>query len=320
MRASILLASLLLGVASVPVMAQDAAAAPAAAKPAPGPMDAKLRALYEAEWDWRQKESAQIKEGNRWVQGDRLTSETAADQARRLAYWQDVLKQLDAIPMDQLSSEEQVNAAVFRQSVWENAKGIEYKTYEAPFNSDTFFWGGLNPRQGYSNAAGYQRYLGRMRDLPRYFDENIVNMKAGLKRGYTVPRVGIEGRDKTIEAYTVAGEANPFYDAFRVMPQNIPPAEQAALRAEALKAIETSVVPAYTKLLSFMRAEYMPRARTTIAAYALPDGKRFYQDQIKVFTTLDLTPEAIHEMSRGSMPTCRKRCARPGSRAPSPNS
>lgn len=192
MRASILIASLLLGTANAPAMAQDAASAPAAAKPAPGPMDAKLRALYDAEWDWRQKELAQIKENGRWVDGDRLTSETPADQARRLAYWQDVLKQLDAIPMDQLSPEEQVNAAVFRQSVWENAKGLEYKTYEAPFNSDTFFWGGLNPRQGFGNATGYKRYLGRMRDVPRYFDENIVNMRAGLARGYTVPRVGID--------------------------------------------------------------------------------------------------------------------------------
>lgn len=302
MRASPLVVSLLLGAASViatPAVAQeDAPPAPvaAAAKPAPGPMDAKLKSLYDAEWEWRQKEYAQVKEGGRWVQGDRLSDETAGAQAKRLAYWTDVLQQLDTIPMDQLSPEEQVNAAVFRQSVWENANSIEYKTYEAPFNSDTFFWGGLNPRAGYANAAGYRRYLGRMNDIPRFFDENIVNMRAGLARGYTVPRVGIEGRDATIEAYAVAGEANPFYDAFRVMPQSIPPAEQAALRAEALTAIETSVVPAYTKLLSFMRSEYMPKARTQIDAYSLPDGKRFYQDQIRLYTTLDLTPEQIHEI------------------------
>ncbi|GGB63957.1 hypothetical protein GCM10010833_18710 [Blastomonas aquatica] len=259
-------------------------------------MDAKLRAIYDAEWEWRQGEYARVKEGDRWVQGDRFSSETAEAQARRLAYWTDVLKQLDAIPMDQLSPEEQVNAAVFRQSVWENAKGLEYKTYEAPFNSDTFFWGGLNPRAGFATATGYRRFLGRMADIPRYFDEHTVNMRAGLARGYTVPRVGIEGRDATIEAYTVAGEANPFYDAFRTMPASIPAADQAALRADALRAIEVSVVPAYTKLLTFMRAEYMPKARTTIDAYSLPDGKQYYQDMIKVFTTLDLTPEQIHEI------------------------
>ncbi|WP_069050335.1 DUF885 family protein [Blastomonas sp. RAC04] len=302
MRASRLLASFLMGAAAIqaaPVFAQDepVPAAPVVeTKSAPGPMDATLRALYDAEWEWRQAEYARVKEGGRWIQGDSLGDVTAEAQARRLAYWTDVLRQLDMIPMDQLSPEEQVNAAVFRQSVWENANSIEHKTYEAPFNSDTFFWGGLNPRQGFPNAASYRRYLGRMNDIPRYFDENIVNMRAGLARGYTVPRVAIEGRDATIEAYSVTGEANPFYDAFRTMPESIPAAQQARLRADALKAIETSVAPAYAKLLTFMRGEYMPKARTQIDAYSLPDGKAFYQDQIKLYTTLDLTPEQIHEI------------------------
>lgn len=259
-------------------------------------MDARLRALYEAETEWRHQEFHLVKDDNRWVQGNRYPSETAETQAKRLAYWQDVLRQLDAIPLDQLSDEEQVNAAVFRQMIWEQVNSLEYKTYEAPFNSDTFFWGGLNPRTGFSSAARYRDYLGRMQDIPRYFDENIANMKAGLARGYTVPRVGIEGRDTTIEAYTVTGEDNPFYDAFRNMPDSIPAKQQAAMRKEALQIIETEVAPAYASLLRFMREDYMPRARTSIDAYALPDGKRFYQDQIRLYTTLDLTAEQIHQI------------------------
>jgi len=259
-------------------------------------MDARLRALYEAETEWRHKEFHLVKDDQRWVQGDRFSDETAESQTRRLAYWQDVLRQLDEIPLDQLSAEEQVNAAVFRQMIWEEVNSLEYKTYEAPFNSDTFFWGGLNPRTGFSSAARYRDYLGRMKDIPRYFDENITNMRAGLARGYTVPRVGIEGRDTTIEAYTVTGEDNPFYDAFRTMPDSIPEKEQAAMRAEAVKLIEAVVAPAYASLLRFMREDYMPHARTSIDAYALPDGKRFYQDQIRLYTTLDLTAEQIHQI------------------------
>tara|TARA_R110000868_G_scaffold19941_14_gene85102 strand:- start:2631 stop:4427 length:1797 start_codon:yes stop_codon:yes gene_type:complete len=291
--------SLCLGAATIglatPAFAQESGAETAAA-PVAGPMDARLRALYEAETEWRHQEFHLVKEDNRWVQGNRYPSETAETQAKRLAYWQDVLRQLDAIPLDQLSAEEQVNAAVFRQMIWEQVNSLEYKTYEAPFNSDTFFWGGLNPRTGFSSAARYRDYLGRMQDIPRYFDENVANMKAGLARGYTVPRVGIEGRDTTIETYTVAGEDNPFYDAFRNMPDSIPAKQQAAMRKEALQIIETEVAPAYASLLRFMREDYMPRARTSIDAYALPDGKRFYQDQIRLYTTLDLTPEQIHQI------------------------
>ncbi len=291
--------SLCLGAASLALapslLAQETGADPAVTIE-PGPLDGKLRALYEAETEWRHKEFHLVNKDGRWVQGDRFPSETAETQAKRLAYWQDVLRQLDAIPVDQLSEPEQVNAAVFRQMIWEQVNSLGYKTYEAPFNSDTLFWGGLNPRAGFSDATAYRDYLGRMQDIPRYFEENIANMRAGLARGYTVPRVGIEGRDKTIEAYTMTGEDNPFFDAFRNMPESIPEAEQAAMRKEALQIIEAEVAPAYAALLRFMREDYMPHARTSIDAYSLPDGKRFYQDQIRLYTTLDLTPDQIHQI------------------------
>ena len=32
-----------------------------------------------------------------------------------------------------------------------------------------------------------------MRDIPRYFAEEIAEMRAGLKRGFTPPKVTIEG-------------------------------------------------------------------------------------------------------------------------------
>ncbi|WP_418889416.1 DUF885 domain-containing protein [Parasphingorhabdus flavimaris] len=289
--------SLCLGVASLGLM-PSVLAQETGAETAPDAVsaDARLRALYEAETEWRHQEFHLVKDDNRWVQGNRYPSETLETQGRRLAYWQDVLRQLDAIALDQLSAEEQINAAVFRQMIWEKVNSLEYKTYEAPFNSDTFFWGGLNPRTGFSSAARYRDYLGRMQDIPRYFDENIANMRAGLARGYTVPRVGIEGRDDTIEAYTVTGEDNPFYDAFRDMPDSIPEKDQVAMRTEALELIEAVVAPAYRALLRFMREDYMPRARTSIDAHALPDGKRFYRDQIRLYTTLDLTAEEIHQI------------------------
>lgn len=276
--------------------AAESATAPPAKATSPSAADLELKALYEAEWEWRQQEFARVKQGSRWLQGDRFPDITAAAQARRLAYWQDVLTRIDVIDASQLSPDEQINAAVFRQSVWEQVNNLRYKTYEAPFNSDTFFWGGLNPRQGFADAASYRRYLGRMRDLPRYFGENIRNMRAGLARGYTVPRVGIEGRDATIEAFTVNGEANPFFDAFRNMPDSIPAADQTLLRDEALALIASAVTPAYANLLAFMRGEYMPQARTSIAAYALPEGKAFYQDSIREYVTLERTPDEIHEI------------------------
>jgi uncharacterized protein (DUF885 family) len=121
--------------------------------------DARLRALYTDEWSWRQKEFGRGADGFARVD--------AASQEARLAYWTKTLAALDAIPFDQLSAEEKVNAQIFRTSLREQVIDVQYKTYEAPFNSDTFFWTSFTPRQGFPTAAAYRSYLARLRDVPR---------------------------------------------------------------------------------------------------------------------------------------------------------
>jgi uncharacterized protein (DUF885 family) len=263
---------------------------------APTAADLRLKALYDAEYAWRMADSAQVAEGLRSEPGDRLPSVDPLSQQRRLDHWTTLLADLGRIPVAELSPEERINAAVLRAMAQADLNSVKYRTYEAPLNSDTFFWGSLSPRTGYATAAHYRRYLARMRDVPRFFDENVANMRAGLKRGYTAPSVGLAGRDTTIEPFAKPGPGNPFLDAFKVMPDSIPAAEQAAMRAEAASLVDGTVAPAYARLLAFMRTYYMPGARKTIAAYDLPNGKAFYQDQIREYTTLDLTPDAIHEI------------------------
>src|SRR5687768_199288 len=242
--------------------------------PADASADARLRALYTEEWNWRQKEL-----GRSGAASDRFASVDAASQQARFAYWTKTLATLDTIPFDQLSGEEKINAQIFRTSLRELVSDIQYRTYEAPFNSDTFFWTSFTPRQGFANAAAYRSYLARLRDVPRYFDEQIANMRAGLARGYTVPRVSVIGRDQTIEPYVKADAGNPLFAPFAQMPAAIPAADQDALRAEANTVIRDIVAPAYANLLSMIRNEYLEKARRTLGASEMPDGHKFYQAQ-----------------------------------------
>ena len=291
------LATLLLAGLSPIALAAPATAQTASATAEAGGADARLRALYDAEWAWRMNEYHRVKQDEDWVAGDRLPDVDAAAQSRRLAYLEKTLAQLQAIPFDQLSPEERINAAVFRTNVEHDISDARFREWEMPFDSDSSFWTYLNPRQGYRTAEEYRRYLNRMRDIPRYFDQHIVNMRAGLERGFSVPRVTLTGRDSSIVPFTNADPAqNPFYDAFETMPDGIPAAEQAALRAEAETVIRDAVAPAYAELLAFIREDYLPNTRTTIAAADMPDGEAYYHANIRQYSTLDLTPQQIHEI------------------------
>jgi uncharacterized protein (DUF885 family) len=258
--------------------------------------DERLRQLYTEEWTWRQREMGREPgPGDRGV-SDRFPRVDAASQQARLEYWTKALAAVDAIPFDQLSPEERVNAQVFRTSLRALVNDVKFRTYEAPFNSDTFFWTQSAPRQGFPTLEDYQRYLARLRDLPRHFDEQIANMRAGLARGFSVPRVSVEGRDRTIEPYVKGDASHPLFAPFERMPSSIPPSDQPALRATATAVIRDTVAPAYVRLLAFMRNEYLPKTRTTLAATAMPDGEAYYQAMIEKFTTLDLTARQIHDI------------------------
>src|SRR5690606_16526634 len=178
----------------------------------------------------------------------------------------------------------------------ERIDGRPGRTSEAPFIRGTCFWGGRNPRRPSQGEADWRRFIGRLRDVGRYFDEHIANMEGGLARGWSVPRSSVEGRDKTIEPYTLTSDDNPFLATFANMPVTIKEPLRSQLQAEGRKVVLEHVVPAYSKLLSFMREEYLPRTRTTTAAADLPNGREFYRTQIKEYVTRDMTAKEIHEL------------------------
>src|SRR3546814_10519188 len=121
-------------------------------------------------------------------------------------------------------------------------------------------------------------------------------MRAGLARALSVPRALLDGRDVSID--NVAGlddpEQSAFWKPFEKMPASIPEAEQEQLRADVRKAIGEQLIPAFGKLLTFFREEYVPNARDTLAAEAMPGGEAWYRQQIREYTTLELDPEENH--------------------------
>jgi uncharacterized protein (DUF885 family) len=257
--------------------------------------DARLRAIYTTEWKWRDEQIADNEDAQKPIR-DHLPKVDPASQAMRLRMWQDVLEKLNSIPRAHLSPAEQLNYDVYRPQIEALIASQRYRDFEMPANADTTFWTdlGYTARRLYRTPQDYRNWISQMIDIPRYFSEQADEMRHGLQRGFTPSRITLQGRDASITAVTEAEpDASLFYAPFKDMP-GVSEAEQVNLRTQAISAIRESVQPAYRELLKFMRTEYLPGTRTTLAAYDLPDGRNYYRAKIREFTTLDQDPAAIH--------------------------
>jgi uncharacterized protein (DUF885 family) len=258
--------------------------------------DRKLQALYNAEWQWRNLQYPDYEDTHKPVE-DHLPKVDPASQLERLRYWQGVLQQLQAIHRSELSAAERLNYDIYKPQIETLISSQQFREYEMPANSDTTFWTelGASARRPYRTVKDYHNFIAQMRDIPRYFHEQMDEMRAGMRRGFTPPRVTLNGRDGSITAVSdVTPEDSLYYTPFKEM-QGIAAAEQQGLRSEAVAVIRDTVQPAYRELLKFMREEYLPATRTTLAAQDLPDGKAYYRAKIREFVTLDRDPASIHE-------------------------
>jgi uncharacterized protein (DUF885 family) len=264
--------------------------------------DERLREIYRSEWQWRVQQ-AQAEEDDQKPVMDHLPRVDPASQQQRLQYWQKVLAQVRQIPRGQLSAAEQVNYDVYRPQLEALIAAQKFRDYEMPANSDTAFWTnlGYTARRPFRTLQDYRNWLAQLRDVPRYFHEQMDEMRVGLQRGFTPPQITMQGRDGAIAAVIdKPPEQNLLYTPFLDMP-GIAAAEQGPLRAEAVKVIRDVVQPAYGELLKFMREEYVPHCRTTLAARALPDGAAYYESKIREFTTLDMDAQQIHALGEAEV-------------------
>ena len=267
-----------------------------------GSADARLQEIYRTEWKWREEQIPDTEDSQRPIR-DHLPKEDPATQKMRLLYWEDVLRKLDGIKRQELSAPEQLNFDIYRPQIEVLIANQRFHDYEMPANSDTTFWTdlGYTARRPFRTLKDYENWVSQLADIPRYFREQMGEMRTGLPRGFTPPRVTLEGRDASITAVTDATpEDSLLYTPFKDMP-GVPAAEQARLRAEAIRVIREAVQPAYVELLKFMRTEYVPAARTTLAAEDLPDGRAYYRAKIREFTTLDMEPAAIHALGEAEV-------------------
>jgi len=214
-------------------------------------------------------------------------------------------RRLQKIEHAALPPADRLNYDIFARMLDFEIAGLDYHGYRLPISKAGGFHTSLPDLYLFSpfgNVQDYENFLARLEGLRRYFDESIELMRLGLRTGFVPPRVTLDGVDQSLRAHIVEHPASSvFFKPFEQFPTSISEVDRSRLAAMAEDVLRRSVIPAYRSLLQFLETEYVPGSRDGIAAADLPDGPAFYQDRIRYFTTLDLSPEAVHATGQGEV-------------------
>jgi uncharacterized protein (DUF885 family) len=261
--------------------------------------DPALQALVQEAWEFRLREEPVLATSagdHRY--DDRLGSMAPADLQRRAAFARDLLGRLGRLDRARLGPADRIDRDVLQRWLDHEVKEHEFGAERIPINADSGFHSGfadLPRRVPLQTVKDYESYLARLRAFPGLVQQHVANMREGLRAGFTQPRVVLEGYDEGIRAYVVDDpEQSVFFAPFRSFPPGVPEAERPRLREAGRQAV-LQTVGGYRAFLDFFLKEYVPGARATTGASELPRGREYYAWLVKYHTTLDVTPEEVHQ-------------------------
>ena len=179
---------------------------------------------------------------------------------------------------------------------------IDYFTYERflnPLLSDAGFHSNLNysvrPLSSYKAA---KNYLNKLNAIPVFVDQHFVNLREGLEKGVSQPKVIFNGYESTYEDHIITDFSDSyFYSPFKNLPENITQDQKDSILSAAKIAIENSVIPQFKRIKTFFEDEYLPKTRISIGVSETPGGEAYYQNRINFYTTSTLySAEDIHQI------------------------
>ncbi|MFO1336922.1 MAG: DUF885 domain-containing protein [Burkholderiaceae bacterium] len=283
-----------------PLAATTASAQSSATAAATSPAAQALHALFSDEWERGLRDSPETasyqgdtRYDDRWSDLS-LAAIDARDAGDRAA-----LQRLRGIDRAALSPADQLHRDTFE---WQLQRAVERQRFREHLMPVTQQSGpqraaGIAEVMPFDTVADHRRYLARMAALPALVDQSIALMQEGLKAGLVPPRVLLARVPAQVAAQIVGDpQASAFYRPFRRFPDGIGAADRAALQAQAQATIRDRIVPAYRRLAVFLDEQYLPRARASVAATALPDGPAYYDFLVRYQTTTGLGADAIHEI------------------------
>ena len=224
-------------------------------------------------------------------------------RARAERVERDALARLATIDRSRLTGQDLLSYDVFKSARELEIEGYRFPEHLLPLNQfystpNSFaMMGSGKGIQPFHTVKDYDDFLKRLDGFVAWTDQAIANMREGVTKGYTLPRVLTERVLPQLEAQIVAApEDSIYFGPVRDMPAGFAAADRDRLTAAYRAAISGKAVPTYRKLLGYMRDEYLAQCRTTVGLDALPDGAAWYAYNVRTITTTDYTPAQIHEI------------------------
>ena len=153
----------------------------------------------------------------------------------------------------------------------------------------------LSQLQPVGTSALRAQALARWRVMPRFIDAEIVSLREGLRRGYTLPRANAEAVLEQLDAILKLPPAeSPF--AGLAQRDSAPGFRDAVVRI-----VAEAITPAVRRYRDFLASGYIPNARETTAISALPHGEQCYRASVRTYTTVDLDPRAVFQLGLEQM-------------------
>jgi uncharacterized protein (DUF885 family) len=227
------------------------------------------------------------------------TPEAEQAQRKQLVALDERLAKIDA---SQLSGDAALNHRLLTRIVKESIEELGFDFGRIPFQNDSGFHT-LADYLGRTTTIGSREdadaWLARLEALPAYYQQNVANLKRGIKTRYTQPRIVV---DRVLEVARKQVEGKPEDNSlllpFARMPAGIPAAAQAEYRSKALAIVRDKVYPAQRAFAEFMAREYVPTARPALAWRTTSGGEASYRFLVRRFTTTDMTPDQIHKLGQ----------------------
>ena len=284
-KKGIALLIVLIGVVVLPVRGQTSA----------------VDSLLEKHWEWTLQQSPVFagELGDRSGDG-RLPDASLSAQTQTGDCLKEFLREVKLLEGRELNDTDRLNLTIFKRFLEDELSELNLNSHLIPITNRWGFhiyFAELYKTLPFNNEVDYDSYLGRLKAYSKYTDDHIEVMREGIRRGYVLPAIVLEGYEDTISSHIYDEPTkSPLYTPFTKLPDQIAESSRIRITKEGAELIESHVIPSYARFLKFINEEYLPASRNSIGASALPNGREFYRHRVRKYTTLDVSPEEVHEI------------------------